>query len=253
MSAATAATKPLLQRMKTTINGRHNVWVMLSDPEPADGNQKLLLTTHPTEAAAFLYQAVSTDATIDGKDPGADGITPQYILATDGDDPLPIRPRYTPDLFCQLGTVSATSPPTPLTWLRTAVEEPDVDTTEWTPRYYISLATKPNLRVSSSHTVGLLPKKDPYLLLTDVDDAPSPALIFDTETLCTDCGFCWTTHRTNVCQFCRAQAEQTAYVAKHGVPPESPCDCCGEPTPYGGYCSQACRWDMEGVPRLGER
>jgi hypothetical protein len=117
------------------------------------------------------------------------------------------------------------------------VSDPDVDTTEWSPSYKIALAGS-TLLVSAFNSTVIL-----------TDPAVVPALTFTTETLCTDCGFCWTSHNSNNCSFCRAQADNTSYMVTNGKPPEFPCNCCGTPTPYGGYCSQACEWDTEGCPR----
>lgn len=262
---ATAATARPLQRIKTTLHGKPH-WVMLSDPNPADGNYIFLLTPHQVDAAHIHYEATSTAGsnvfnrfsveseaistdTADGTDIGPDGKTPQYMVANTATGPELIRPRYKPDLFCQLGTVSLFTTPSPITWIRHAVPEPDVDHTEWATPYKIALATEPKYQVSASHAVGIMPKRSPYLLLTEPDTAPG--LTFETETLCTDCGFCWTTHLSHICRFCRGQAAETAYIATHGKAPEFPCDCCGTMTPYGGYCSQACEWDAEGCPRGG--
>lgn len=237
-----------LQRIKTSLHGKVH-WVMLSDPNPADGNYMFLLTPHQLDAANIHFEALTSEETTDGKDPGPDGKTPQYMVSNTATGPQLIRPRYKPDLFCQLGTVSLFIKPSPITWIRHAVPEPDVDHTEWSAPYKIALATEPKLQVSASHVVGIQPKRDPYLLLTDPADAPS--LTFETETLCTDCGMCWTTHLSLTCRFCRAQVAENAYIAKHGKAPEYPCDCCGVMTPYGGYCSKACEWDAEGYPRGG--
>lgn len=248
MSAATASTaKRPLQRIKTTLHGKVH-WVMLSDPNPTNGNYNFLLTPHQVDAAHIHYEAVTGIDTTDGKDPGPDGSTPQYMVANTAEGPQLISPRYKPCMFCPLGTVSLS--PTPITWIRHAVPEPEVDHTEWATPYKIALATEPKYQVSASHVVGILRKWKPYLLLTEPDTA-TPSLTFETETLCTDCGMCWTTHLSHNCRFCRAQVAETAYIAKHGKAPEYPCDCCGVMTPYGGYCSKACEWDAEGFPRGG--
>lgn len=229
MSAA-AAPAPL-KRIQTILYGIE-YWLTVS----TEDSNTILLTTIATEASPVQFES-----TTDDKEVGVDGATPQYITFTIVEGSVRLRPSLSTAAHgVSLEGAALTTTPH-ATWIRTAVEEPDVDTTEWSPSYKIALCSPPagpKLLVSAFNNTVIL--TDPEL---------TPALTFTTETLCTDCGFCWTSHNSNNCSFCRAQADTTSYMVANGKPPEFPCNCCGTPTPYGGYCSQACEWDTEGCPR----
>lgn len=225
MSAA-AAPAPL-KRIQTVLYSVE-YWLTVSTEE----SNTILLTTNPTEASSVQFES-----TTDDKEVGVDGTTPHYITFSTTEGPVRLRPSLSTAAHgVSLEGVTLTTTPH-ATWIRTAVSDPDVDTTEWSPSYKIALAGSTRLVSAFNSTVIL------------TDPAVVPALTFTTETLCTDCGFCWTSHNSNNCSFCRAQADTTSYMVANGKPPEFPCNCCGTPTPYGGYCSQACEWDTEGCPR----
>ena len=127
--------------------------------------------------------------------------------------------------------------PSELLWERTPSGRLDDDEDDDEDGQYI-------LRSCAALTHAVLPpitSKSPLL-----HGDTQPPLVFATEYLC-DCGYCWTTSRTGVCSYCRAQAQTALYMATHGgEPPMLPCDCCDTPTPYGGFCSSACKGDATG-------
>ena len=234
-------------RITTVINGiRH--WIALSEPSESDGNRKIRLTASHTEAANIQFTAITGEEATDGTDLGADGATPHYIEFPDIRDTEPglMRPRTVPTdtLPAQLGTVPLFKP-TPVTWIRMPV--PETDPCYDPALYTIHLGTDTSLAITSSHTVGVNPKKEPYPLVYPIADA-DPITCW-TEALCSVCRMCWTDNiipgTAPVCQFCAAQAAREAYIAEHGHPPSVPCRTCGEDTAYGPYCSARCRSDFE--------
>ena len=231
------STHPYRQRIVTILHGEPH-YVTLSDPAPLDCNRKILLTPNPTDATNIHFTAVTGIESTDGTDVTPDGVTPHYVEFTDirNEEPALLRPRMKPtaDFPTQLGTVVAGTIPTPITWVR----KPAADNT-----YTLHLATDHTQTVIVSHTAGILPKKEPYLL---IDTEATPAT-FWTERLCDTCHMVWTsdTSASPCCSYCHAQAHTTAYIAEHGHPPAYPCRACGEDTPYGGFCSAACRADYE--------
>lgn len=243
MAAAASATMttpythPYRQRVVTILHGSPH-YVTLSDPSPLDGNRKILLTPTPTDATNIHYTAITGDDATDGKDVTSG---PHYVELTDihNEEPGLLRPRMPPckDMPTQLGTVVAGTTPTPIMWVRKPAAADDT--------YTLHLATDPDQSVIVSHTAGILPKKDPYLM---VDTEATPA-VFWSERVCETCHMVWThiggSNPTPCCSYCRAQAHNTTYIAEHGHPPAYPCRACGEDTPYGGYCSDQCRADYE--------
>jgi hypothetical protein len=234
MSASNRAPR---QRLVTTLNDKAH-WVTLSPPSDDDGNRQILLTTDENDAAIVTFKAVPT---VD---------TPDALLVTfpefSSEETLCLmRPRITPtSLPTELGTKPfgvADGKSCPLSWVKVpkkAEEDPE--------EYTVHLAEEPTQKVLISHEAGFNLTRPPYLFLSpSVSEAA--AAVFVTQTVCSACGFIWTENADHVCGFCHAyDADQKHIAAHHGAPPMRPCDCCGEPTPYGGYCSQACRWDAEG-------
>lgn len=221
----------LRQRIVTTLNDKAH-WVTLSVPNEDDGNQRILLTTDETEASIVFFKAVPTVE------------TPDAVLVTFPEEtPEPMRPRITPtSLPTELGTKPfpvAVGKPCPLSWVKIHRDTEE----EETDAYTLHLAEEMTQTVILSHEAGFNLTSPPYLLLSP---SVSEAAVFVTQTVCTTCGSIWTEHSSHVCGFCRAYEADQEHIAAHGTDPMRPCECCGEPTPYGGYCSQACRWDAEG-------
>lgn len=235
-----AATGSFRQRIATILHGSPH-YVTLSDPAPTptDGNRKILLTPNPSDATNIHFSAITGIESSDGKDI-ADGVTPHYVEFTDISytEPCLLRPRLNPsaDMPTQLGTVVAGLTPTPITWVR----KPTAGDTTFT----LHLASDPDQTVIVSHSAGILPKKEPYLLISTADALPAK---FWTERLCDHCNMVWTDTIASFpcCSFCRAQELTDEYIVKHGHSPTYPCRACGELTPYGGFCSSACRSDYE--------
>lgn len=229
-------------RISTVIKGIH-YWIALSEPS-SDGNRKIFLTDSHTDAANIQF---TSD---DGTDLGADGVTPHFIEFPDirHTEPGLMRPRTVPSdtLPSQLGTVPLFKS-TPTTWIRYPVP----DTYEYVDPtlYTIHLGTDTSLAITSSHTVGVQLKKEPYPLVYPIEDG-TPITCW-TESLCSVCHMCWTNTIQStdahigappICQFCVAQA---ALLANCGDPPTTPCNTCGEETSNGRYCSERCRSDYE--------
>jgi hypothetical protein len=281
MAAATAsvATPPhrRLTSIHTVLNGTR-LWVTLGPPSSYDSNRLLYLTPTETEATLVHFSAITDDDATDGKDIGPDGTTPCYIefpLVSSTESGL-LRPRYTPAHGTPLGTATASwlgEGPTPITWIRTA---PHDTGTKYMPHFSIRLATEPNLAISSSHEVGLRLKEEPFGVLAD--ETLTPPALFVQETLCSACESLWTSTTSGVCEFCASKEATKCSVClmswtvssphdseepwvcrpcattvadmrhteMYGAPPERPCNGCGELTPYGGFCSTACKWDTMG-------
>lgn len=282
MATATAtAPHRRLTRIHTVLNGTR-LWITLGPPSPHDANRRLLFTPTETEATLVHFSALTGDDATDGKDVGPDGTTPCYIefpLVSETESGL-LRPRYTPAHGTPLGTTTATwlgEGPTPITWIRNA---PHNTGTKYLPHFSIHLATETNLVITSSHEAGIRRKEEPFGVLAD-ETVSSPAL-FIQETLCSECEMCWTSTTSGVCDFCDTTSTATKEICSvcemvwtlnsapadseepwvccacsihladmrhtemYGTPPERPCRCCGELTPYGGFCSQACKWDTMG-------
>jgi hypothetical protein len=231
---AASTTPPLRQRISTTLNDDY-YWVTLSEPSDYDGNRQIILTRDQNDAAIVEFTAApSTDA--------PDAFYVEFVEIRDTEPGL-MRPRIAPTaLPTELGTIpypTAVGRPCPLSWVKApTTADPDI--------YTLHIAEEPAQTVFISHAAGFSLKRPPYLLISPAVPTDYPAAEFVTETVCTECGGTWTQHHTHVCSFCRAHKADQEYIAKHGTPPMRPCNCCGEPTPYGGFCSQACRWDMEG-------
>ena len=232
MSASASATsKPLRQRLVTTLNDKAH-WVTLTEPCPYDGNRQILLTTDANDAAIVTFVAAPT----------AEAPDAFHILFPEFLDPEPclMRPRIAPTpLPTEVGTQAFTSGIDkfcPKEWIKKPVShDPDA--------YTLHLAEEPDQAVLISHAVEFGLNRAPSFYISPT---LTPHAQFVTQTVCTTCGSIWTEHSSHVCGFCRAYEADQEHIAAHGTDPMRPCECCGEPTPYGGYCSQACRWDAEG-------
>lgn len=237
--AAAASTSPplptLRQRLATTLNDKPH-WLTLSEPSSFDANRQMLLTADANEASLveFTGDAPTTE------EPANFYVEFPEIRYT---EPGLMRPRIAPTVLpTELGTVpfpGAIGKRCPLSWIKKPV-------TDDSSTFTLHLAEEPAQTVIISHAAGFGAKRPPELYISPEVPTEYPAAEFVLETLCTTCGFCWTEHASHVCGFCRAYAADQAYIAKHGTPPLRPCKCCGDLTPYGGYCSRACRLDAEG-------
>ena len=89
--------------------------------------------------------------------------------------------------------------------------------------------------IASSHAMTIGRNKDPFPLISDgTDTAFRPILPVKFTSICICSCSMVTSNSDSVCDICRGLTD-------------IPCECCGKPTPYGGFCSRHCKCDFTGI------
>jgi hypothetical protein len=214
-------------------------WITLGPIFSPSVPREVYLTDRATEAAWIDYvQSLNVDHSFGYKlhlTMPEEGI-PHLVRLTGGSAAVGTTleaVRETPEMADPM-----THTPGTMLWEREVVAATDAVTEEETCCYTLRTSAAPALAVC-------LPGGSSVSLQIGILESPlNPVLVFATEYLC-ECRDCWTTSNTGICTFCRAQTSMGTTI----LPQMLPCDCCGTPTPYGGFCSSDCRADATGVWR----